>query len=291
MAINEKDFKGLYKPASCSQAPWASLIPSKQRDDVLRAIRKESIALYGEDLSQCPKRKVCLSKTCAGRPVPWDSPTAKPLLDQMKLNQSFNSKNELIISNCETCKISKTCKSTCAQMNDYLNRDKSQEPELIYKATIDSNKLSFTENAVDKVIESNITIPWDSITEVRKKVIQKRLYEQKEFLDIANKLDLEDQAHAKYLMYSGLTTLSEYGIMRMFLNNNKDKLTEKQVKVLTMVYTDNKTMVEVASILKVSKQNVEQIINRLITKFNIKWHIYAKKQGNEVTYFVPESFK
>ena len=87
--VDEKAFKRIHKPPACTKAPWEHLVTGPNKDNILRAIRQETIAIYGQSMDECPKRKVCFTKSCIGRPLPFKSPTAKPYLDQLKLTHNI----------------------------------------------------------------------------------------------------------------------------------------------------------------------------------------------------------
>lgn len=289
--MDEKQFKLVYRPASCTQPPWANLIPSDQRDEVLATIRRETIQAYGFSMDECPKRMVCFTKECLGRPLPFKSPTAKPYLDKLAQNQTVVNE-EMKLSNCSTCPLAAKCKSTCAQVNDFMNRDKAQEPELVFRDNLDNIvQEPHDNNIVERILGNDFKIPWDAISNTRKQIIKKYLYEQKDFLTIAKELKLTDQSRARYEFYAGLTILSEYGTVRKFLEEKGDLLTHKQRCTLIMVYQNNFKLKQVAYVEEISKQSVQQIISRVLKKYNIRWHIFVKKHKNKVIYNVPELLK
>ena len=38
----------------------------------------------------------------------------------------------MFVSGCNSCPIAKSCKTTCPQINDYMNRQRSAEPTIIF---------------------------------------------------------------------------------------------------------------------------------------------------------------
>lgn len=289
--MNEKDFKKTFKLPVCTVAPWYSLLPKDEKDNLMRKIRQETIELYGHSMDECPKRKVCLTKTCIGRPLPWKSKTALPYLEKLKTTHNIQN-DELFISNCDSCTISKTCKNSCYQINDYLNRGYNKEPELVIQENLE-NHTQVISIGGDFEVENlkNQEIPWDCLTNTRQLVVKKYLYEGKDFLTIAKELDITNQARAKYEFYSALTRLSEFAVIRKFIDENENKLTSKQKRVLIMIYKTNLSLTQVASIENMSKQSIQQIMKRLINKFNIKWSVFVRKQKGKTIYNVPGVFK
>lgn len=290
---DENRFKRTFRPPSCTMAPWYNLISKDQRDQVMRAIRQETVEAYGYSMDECVKRKTCLTKSCIGRPLPFKSETAKPYLE--KLKQTHKIEDELLyISNCDSCQIVKSCKSPCYQLNDFLNRASSKEAEIVPQENLENHvieNITNTSETINNFIMTSNNIPWDCLTETRKAVIKKYLYEKKDFYVIAKELDLNNQARVKYEFYSALTRLSEFAIMRKFLQDNSKELTTKQIETLNSVYTDNLSLTDAAKKHSVSKQAIQQILTRVVNKYNIKWSIFVSKQGNKIVYNVPELFK
>lgn len=287
--MNEKKWKLNNKFAACTKPPWKSLIHKDKRDSVLRQIRQECIDIYGYDLDECPKRKMCFTKECIGRPLPWKSPTALPYLEQLKNIYKIENK-ELFIENCENCPIKKECTSNCSQVNDFLNRNASKEVNLLYKDTIENFPPDFS---IDNETTYNPLygdIPWDILNKKRKLIVKLYIYKQNDFKYIADKLNLNNQAYVKYEFYAGLTKLSEYAKLRKFINS-KPKLTPKQEKILKRIYLDNKTITKVSKELNLSKQNIQQIVKRVIEKYNIKWSKFVYKTDNKVIYNIPKILK
>lgn len=284
--MNEKDFKKIHKPSACTVAPWDKLVTGPNRDNILRAIRQETIAAYGYAMDECSKRKVCFTKTCLGRELPWKSATAKPYLERLKATHTVTN-DELYITNCDGCPIAAYCTTSCSQVNDFLQRDKTDEPEMLYKESLDNVIMEPTETA-DKlvgILGRGFTAPWDCLTHRRQAVIKKYVYENKDFLTVAKELGLYDQAKAKYEFYAALTRLSEYAVMRKWIKENPNAT---GIEVLNKIYNENRTMVQVAEDMKVSKQAVQQTVSRVIKTNSISWAVFVKKQGNKVVYNVPE---
>jgi predicted DNA-binding protein YlxM (UPF0122 family) len=289
--MDENKFKKINKPAACTQPPWASVIPRDQRDDVLRQIKQECIQYYGYSFDECPKRLTCFTKQCMGRPLPWLSPTAKPYLEKLKQTHKF-SNDELYLSNCDTCPIAKTCKSACAQVNDFMQRDKIKEPQIDYRDNIENiaEELEMPSDPMP-LFSFQAKVPWDAISDKRKQTVRKYLYEQKDFLTVAKELGYHDQSRARYEFYAALTTLSEYSVMRKFIEEQGHELTEYSRNILNEVYFENKSITEVASSRAISKQAVQQSISRVVEKYKINWTVFVRKEGNKVIYHKSEVLK
>lgn len=288
--MKEKDFKKTFKPPACTMAPWYNLIPVAHRDTIMRQIRQETIEAYGYPMDECPKRKTCLTKSCMGRPLPWKSETAKPYLEQLKATHNIKN-DELFLVNCDTCPIVKTCKSPCHQINDYLNRAKNKEPELVAQNTLENYSTPSIELDTKPTIFQSQNVPWDCLTDTRQSVVKKYLYEGKDFLTISKELDLTNQARVKYEFYSALTRLSEFAVMRKFIDDYADELTHKQRTILIMIYKANLSLTSIASIEDTSKQAVQQVLTRVVDKYNIRWTVFVRRENGKTIYNVPGLFK
>lgn len=287
--MDENKFKKINKPPACSLAPWFDLIPENVRHDTMRKIRQETIEAYGYSMDECPKRLVCFTKQCIGRPLPWKSLTAKPFLDQLMKTQNIVNE-ELFISGCDTCPIVKSCTKPCQQVENFMSRHNKIEPTLILKDNI--------ENWVDKPISENVTpfdtsleIPWDALSDKKQLIVKRYLFENKDFETIAKETGMYNQAAVKYAFYSALTKLSEYGTMRKFLTENELELTYKQRVCLRKIYMKNYSLAGVAKEVHHSKQAIHQLIKRVIKKYGLKWQVFVTKKGNKVIYNVPQLLK
>lgn len=289
--MDDKQFKKTNRMAACTENPIEKLIPADIRHETLLKIKNESIDEYGYDvMSECPKRKVCMKKECIGRPLAWKSPTAKPYLDQLATTQKIVNEEMFIVTNCSGCPIVKTCDSLCQQVTDFINRDNSKEPSISYRPMTEN--LAPEESYEEpEIFNNNLEIPWDILSEHKRDIIKKYVYEQRDFISVAKALGILNQARAKYFLYASLTRLSEYAIMRQFISENKELLTDTQYNVLYNVYFANKKLVEVATDCQVTKQAVSKLIKQVIEKHKIKWYTFVRKEGNKVVYNVPAILK
>lgn len=286
-------FKKSFKPASCTTQPWKYLIPKDIREDVLHKIRRETLEAYGVSMDECSKRSTCFTKECAGRSLPWLSKTAKPYLDKLKLTHNIVN-DELFIVGCEGCPIAKQCSSPCFQVNDYLNRFKSKEPNLVYKENLENhiNEDILIENR--PALFGNKDIPWDCISAKKQEIVKGYLYEGKSFFVLAKELKLSNQAYCKYEFYSALNKLSEFGVVREFIKENEQILKNEnnhQYEILKEIYVNNETIVGLAKKRGTSKQAVHQSLTKVLNKYKVKFTVFVKKVGNKVVYNTPEVFK
>lgn len=279
------------KPASCTSAPWEHLIPYNIRADIMLKIKQECIDKYGYDLNECPNRKVCIGKSCMGRPLPYLSKTARPYLKKLETIANIKNEKLYIETDCSACPMAAKCNNPCKQVEDFINRQVSKEPLLVNFEGIENIQQDdvLLGNFKLPVLEGEI--PWDCLTKRRKKVIETYLYKQRDFLHTARIHGLNNQASAKYEFYAALTKLSEFAVMRRFLNEHRNSLSDKQQYVLEQAYLNNKSFVAIAKKMKVSPQAVQQIVSRLIKNYNLKWTVFVKRKHGRLVYAVPEMLK
>lgn len=289
--MNELEFKKQFKMGACTQQPWAPLIPARDRPEILRIIRQETIEAYGYSMDECPKRLTCFKKECIGRPLPWESLTARPYLEQLETTQKVIDGELFITTDCNTCPLFKTCKSPCNQVLDFIERDKKAEPLINYKNTTENMEAEVAILEPANFAVNGTDIPWDCIPSKKAEIIRKYLYEERDYRSIAESMDLNNQARVKYEFYSAINRLSEYAAVRKFLRLDGDKLTPRQKEIFELVYKENLTFVKAAERLQISKQSVQQTVSRILKRYKVKWHSYVRKRGNKVIYNVPELFK
>jgi predicted DNA-binding protein YlxM (UPF0122 family) len=292
MKMNENNFKKKFKPAACTTQPWKYLIPKDVREDTLHKIRQETLQAYGYSMDECTKRTICFTKNCVGRPLPWLSQTAKPYLEQLKLTHNIKD-GEMFISGCEGCPIVKDCKSTCYQVNDYVRRFKTEEPNLVYGDDLE-NHIIIDQSEDRANTFGHKDIPWDCLNIKKQQLVRKYLYEGKDFLTIAKEMNLKYQSRSKYEFYAALTKLSEYATIRDFLSENEQILLEdnpKYLNILQEIYINNLSIVELAKKEGISKQAISKTLTKIFNKYKINFVTFVKKVGTKVVYNVPELFK
>lgn len=294
MAINKiTQWKRENKFAACTKAPWEQLIPIKDRANIILKIKQETIDAYGYSLNECPKRKTCLTKDCMGRPLPWLSKTAVPFLEQLK--ERFTIKRELLYINtdCDLCPIVKECTATCSTIYDTLSKNKADDQVNLEFAKEITPMVEPAEIEVSEglIVGDLAEIPWDCLTKRKRKVVIMYVLEQKDYLHIAQKVGLYNQAAAKYEFYSALTKLSKFANFRKFIIDNKTSLSTLQYKILRKAFFNNKNYVEISKEIEISPQAIQQIIAKLIKEHKIKWQVYVKKQNGKLIYNVPGIMK
>src|ERR1043165_3193225 len=280
--MNELKFKKEERMGACNSPPWAQFIEPMKRPEILRIIRQETIDAYGYSMDECPKRLTCFKKECIGRPLPYESPTARPYLDKLETTQKIVDGEMFIVTDCSACPLFKNCKSPCNQVLDFIERDKKSEPSLTFKNTTDNLEAEVAILEPANFIVNPTDIPWDAIPSKKAEIIRKYLYEQRDYRYIADSMDLNNQARVKYEFYSAINKLAEYAAVRKFLVKHGSELTARQLEIFELVYKQNLTFVKAAEKLQISKQSVQQTVSRILKRYKVKWHTYVKKRGNKV---------
>lgn len=293
--MDNKKWKKKNKPAACTKAPWEYLIPYNMRASTMRQINAECIDIYGYSYEECSKRKVCFKKECLGRPLPWKSPTAKPFLEQLKETATIKSEELVVQTDCSKCPIFNKCKNPCYQVLDFINRDKSDEPLLYYKAKTSSLDVINTDNKemeeTTKLLVGGDDIPWDCLSEQKQVLIKKYLYDQLDFKYISEQLNMTNQARAKREFYYAITKLAKFAIIREFLKNPPEELRDNHKRLLELLFVENKTYFQASKELNMTIQNSHQIVQRIVNRHNLKWNKYVTKKGNKEIFNVPKLFK
>ncbi len=285
--MNDTEFKIKYKFPACTKAPWVKFIPYEKRYETMRQIRMESIDIYGYPFDECPKRLMCISKQCIGRPLPWKSPTARPYLIAFARAHNVPVEDEYYVKGCDSCPIRKTCERPCYQVEDFINRRKTREPVFLECSNIDNYYIEPQQEESVDILGKGLKAPWDILNETKLRIVRGYLYEGKDFKYLADILNLTNQSRVKYEFYSALNKMSEYATMRKFLQENVGEFTDKQWNILKSVYLENNTLTETANNANISKQAVQQMIARIVKKYNLTWQNFVKKKGTRVIYDVP----
>lgn len=293
MTKEELKFKKTFKNGACLSSPITYLIPANIRKETLLAIKNELLDKGLESHVECPKRFVCqLKGKCLGRPLEVESKTAQPYLKQLELTGKVVN-GEYFVEGCETCPIAKTCSKTCFQVDQFVNRHRTQEPYINYRDNLEISNFPEIDAILDVFGDKaeNLEIPYDCLNEVNKEVIRMYLYEQRDFASTAKATGLANGAAAKKMFYYSLNQLAETANMRKFITEGRGKLTYVQLKILEEVYLNNKSLTDVAYEMQISKQSVSQTIAKVIENNNIKIPRFVKKSKDKVTYNVPLLFK
>lgn len=275
------------KPAACTQPPWKAYLPNGKKGEILIKIRQETEQAYGQNYDSCPKRMVCIGKSCLGRPLPTKSKTFQKYFSEMKKNLNIVN-DELVLENCDICQLRPNCNKPCQQINDYLARDKKEQIDLTYKETI-HNIAQEPQNREFSYGELNFKeLPWDCVPELNKKVYEKVFLEKKNMRLCALELNLADASTIKQIITSTFNKLSEYYNIRKFLKENPP-LTKKQKLVLHLMYIKNMNFREIEKATNLSKSSISAIINRVKNKYNLKIEKFHKRIGNVRTYKIPRN--
>jgi predicted DNA-binding protein YlxM (UPF0122 family) len=170
-----------------------------------------------------------------------------------------------------------------------ITKESVQEPKLIYRPNLDN--LEIASEIYEFSPKKNVEVPWDCLNETRRKVVYGYIYEKKDFQTLATDLNLNNAARVKAEFYYALTSLSEYGTMRLFLVEQGQELTESQRFVMNHYYCSNMSLKDIAHAQGTSKQSIQQVIKRVITKYGLKWQVFVRRKEGQLIFMVPEILK
>jgi predicted DNA-binding protein YlxM (UPF0122 family) len=226
-----------------------------------------------------------------GRPLPYGSPTAQPYLEQLEKTNKVENQELFISTDCSGCPINTSCKSPCNQISDFIERDKKAEPSLYFSNLPDNVEPESSVLEPANFVVSGKDIPWDALPSKKCEIIRKHVYEQYIYVHIAELMNLNNQARVKYEFYSALNRLSEYAMVRKFLDEHGHELTDRQREIFNLVYRENLSYVKAAEKLGISKQSVQQTVSRILKRYNVKWKKYVRKHKAKVYYNATKMFR
>jgi len=287
--MNQRDYKRANKPSACTLPPWAIHIPPKVRADTLRQIRQECIDIYGHSFDECSKRKICITKSCMGRPLPWKSKTAKPFLEQLVNTHKLNDSDELLIgTNCDICPIKPICTSVCNQVTDFIDRKKSAESTVYIDEYLEKVNRKKVKDSSAKLKFTISDLPWDCLNEREQLVVKEYYIEQRDYRYVAEKFGFYNQAASKYFICIKLNKLAKFAAMRLFLAERGSELNTKHRLLFEELYIKNKKQKEVVESLGYSAFYISQQVKRIKLKYNIRWHTFVRRKKGKTIYSILE---
>jgi Sigma-70, region 4 len=284
--MSDVTFKKKNKPALCTLDPIMSLV-SKEKFHEIQNIVKQKLRDAGleYDLS-CPKRFTCNGK-CSGRPVYHQVDELKPYIDKVK---HLIAKDGMIyLQGCQTCPIVKTCKSTCNQISDFMNRSNNKEDLTVKMEPVQISTDNAMSNWVSDDIESNPSVlselierygsiqaiveqlPWGAVSDKRQRLIRMYVFEGKDFRACANELGYSNGNVSRNEFYRSLTVLSKYATVRYFIEQHRDDISDLEYELLQLRYYEFLPLEEIGIKLNMPTGTVRSKIFRFLKKANTKY--------------------
>ena len=251
--MNDTQFKKKNKPALCTLDPVLSQVPKDKYHELLNICRQKARDSGFEDYDTgCPKRHTCLGN-CTGRPIAHYIDELKPYID--KVRHLIAPDGMIYLKGCGTCPIKTTCKKTCNQVSDFMDRNKNKEdlttkfePVAITTDYALANWVGGDDGETQPGILSELigrygsiqdtieNLPWGAINDKRQRLIRMYVFEGKDFRASANELGYSNGNVARNEFYRSLTTLSKFATVRYFIEQHRDEISDFDYELLQFRY-------------------------------------------------------
>jgi Sigma-70, region 4 len=291
--MTDADFKKKNRPAMCTEDPFLAIVPKDKLHETLNYARQRSRDIGQEDYDQgCPKRFTC-DGNCTGRPVPKHIPELKPYI--AKLQHLISPDGLMYINKCGSCPIAKTCKRTCSQIADYMDRGKNKD-DITNKFDIsqvstdyalgnfvsdDSEPqpgvLSELINRYGSIQDAIENLPWGAINEKRARLVRMYCFEGRDFRACAKELGYSNGTVARNEFYRSLTTLSKFATVRHFIEAHRDDIADLDNELLRLRYYQFLTVNEIAVQLNLKIGTVRSRLFRFINRSRLTYSKYVNK--------------
>jgi transcriptional regulator len=255
----------------CSQSP-VKLYLGADRHRELRAKYKLELGLDLLD-DRCANAFNCLlvDEGCIGRPFPLDGEVLQALqtLNVTVTTGIYKGRDVYLAKatvTCSSCPFNGQCTTSCATQDSYLNRrvkPESNPPESSLVPYEDLERGMYRALTPDDVQHceygswANESLPLDCLTSKQRQVVEMTLYRGLDQVVIADILGTTKQDISK--SYSlAISRLEEFGKARKVISQGSSMIHP----VVEDYYVNNLTLQKIADALKVSKQNISQIVSR-----------------------------
>ncbi len=294
--MNDSDFKKKHRPALCCEDPFLSIVPKNLIHEITNFARQRSRDKgLGDYDFGCPKRFTC-DGNCTGRPVPNYIPELKPYID--KLKHLVSPDGLMYVTKCGSCPIAKTCKTTCPQITDYMNRQSNREditnksdPVLIstdyalgtwVSGQPDNEEtkpgvLSELISRYGSIQDAIDNLPWEAINVRRKRLVRMYIFEGKDFRACAKEIGYSNGTVARNEFYRSLTTLSKFATVRYFIEQHRDDIPDFDYELLQLRYYKFLTVGEIAKQLTLPIGTVRSRLFRFISRSKLHYTKYVNK--------------
>jgi hypothetical protein len=290
--MNDTQFKKKNKPALCTLDPVMAVVP-KAKFHELQNIVRQKLRDSGLDYdSGCPKRHTCLGN-CTGRPIYHQVDELKPYID--KIRHLIAPDGMIYLKGCGTCPIKSTCKKTCNQVSDFMDRNKNKE-DLVNKlepaiVTTDFalshwvgddtesqpgilSELISRYGSIQDTIEN---LPWGAINDKRQRLIRMYVFEGKDFRASAIELGYSNGNVARNEFYRSLTTLSKFATVRYFIEQHRDEISDFDYELLQLRYYKFLSVNEISKLLILPVGTIRSKLFRFLKKSKTKYSRFVVK--------------
>jgi len=295
--MNDSAFKKKNKPALCTLHPVLAVVPKEKYHELLNICRQRARD-RGDDFSlECKKRYICTGQ-CTGREIDDYIPELKPYIKKIK--HLIKPDGMIYLQGCKQCPIAKTCKRTCNQVSDFMERGKNKEDFVnrLEQAAVSTDYAISNSNFVDWITEEPETkpgiltelisrygsiqdavshLPWGAINEKRQRLIKMYTFEGKDFRATAKELGYSNGTVARNEFYRALTALSKFATVRFYVEEHRDEISDFEYELLQMRYYQFLTVAEIAKLLNLPVNTVRSKLFRFLKKAGMKYARYVSR--------------
>lgn len=290
--MTDNQFKKKNKPALCTLDPVLSQVPKDRYHELINIVRQRARDKGSVYDPGCPKRFTC-DGICTGRPIINDVPELKPYIK--KISHLIQLDGMLYVNGCKMCPIVKTCKNTCDQVSDFMNRNENKddltnkmEPVIIPMDHALSTWVSDDSDSAPGILTELISrygsiqdaisnLPWDAINSKRQRLIKMYIFEGKDFRASAKDLGYSNGVVARNEFYRALTKLSKYATVRFYIECNRDSIEDIDYELLQMRYYEFLSVSEISSRLNIPVGTIRSKLFRFLTKAKMKYSRFVVK--------------
>jgi Sigma-70, region 4 len=295
--MNDTIFKKKNKPALCTLDPVMAVVPKNEFYELQNVVRQKLRDIGLDYDAGCPKRHTCLGQ-CTGRPIYHQISELKPYIKKIK--HLIKPDGMIYLQGCKQCPIAKTCKRTCNQVSDFMERGKNKEDFVnrLEQAPVSTDYAISNSNFVDWITEEPETkpgiltelisrygsiqdaishLPWGAINEKRQRLIRMYTFEGKDFRATAKELGYSNGTVARNEFYRALTALSKFATVRFYVEEHRDEISDFEYELLQMRYYQFLTVAEIAKLLNLPVNTVRSKLFRFLKKAGMKYARYVNR--------------
>jgi hypothetical protein len=291
--MNDTQFKKKNKPALCTLDPVLAQVPKEKYHEILNICRQRARDVGNDDYDLgCPKRFTC-SGQCSGRPIAHYIPELQPYIKKIK--HLISGDGMIYLKGCKECPIAKTCKRTCNQVTDFMERGKNKE-DFVNKldqvsmstdfalSTWVSDESEATPGILSELVSRYGSIqdaishlPWGAINEKRQRLIKMYCFEGKDFRAVAKELGYSNGTVSRNEFYRALTVLSKFATVRFYVEEHRDEISDFEYELLQMRYYQFLTVADIAAALNLPMNTVRSKLFRFLKKAGMKYARYVNR--------------
>ena len=291
--MSDASFKKKNKHAICTLDPVMASVPKDKFHELQNIVRQKCRDVGLDYDSACSKRLTC-NGTCTGRQVYHFIDELAPYIK--KISHIIAPDGMIYLKGCGTCPIKTTCKKTCNQVSDFMDRNKNKEdlttkfePVAITTDYALANWVGGDDGETQPGILSELigrygsiqdtieNLPWGAINDKRQRLIRMYVFEGKDFRASANELGYSNGNVARNEFYRSLTTLSKFATVRYFIEQHRDEISDFDYELLQLRYYKFLSVNEISGQLGLPVGTIRSKLFRFLKKSKTKYSRFVVK--------------